>query len=313
MTTSASSRSTTGTVLGLLAILFWSMSVAFTRRVSEDFGPFDGIAIAYLAGGALGCVWLAAVGRLRHALAMPRVYHLVCGGLMVGYGLCYSIAVGLAKGRQAVLEVGIINYLWPGLTMLFALPILKRRAKPLLIPGILLAFAGAAISIGQGSGFSWVAFGHNLLNGSRAHLLALIAAILWGLYSNLNTRLAGDADGEAAPLHLMATGAGLFGLRMLTGTAAAWHPTTTGWIYLAATAVFPVLLGYMLWDIAMRRGHLGIVVSASYAMPLLSTVLAAVVLGVKPGMGLWLACVLVIAGALLCKSALRETSLQPEE
>ena len=191
--------------------------------------------------------------------------------------------------------------------MLLALPILRRKAGPLLLPGILLAFAGAALSIGQGGGFSWEAFGRNLLACSNAHLLALVAALLWGLYSNFNTRLAGDADGEAAPLHLVATGLGLFGMRLATGTAAVWHPTAVGWCYLAATAIIPVLLGYMFWDIAMRRGHLNIVVSASYATPLLSTVLASFVLGVHPGGGLWLACGLVIAGALLCKYALRES------
>jgi len=299
-------RTAGGTLLGLLAILFWSTSVAFTRRVTEDFGIFDGMAISYVAGGLLGCAWLAAVGRLRQALAMPRAYHLVCGGLMVGYGLCYSIAIGLARDRQTVLEVGIINYFWPGLTMLLALPIRGRRASPLLIPGILLAFAGAALSIGQGSGFSWEAFGRNLLSVSLAHLLALAGALLWGLYSNFNARLAAHADGEAAPLHLVAMGVGLFALRLATGAASAWHPTGAGWMFLAATSFFPVLLGYMLWDVAMRRGHLHIVVAASYAAPLLSTLLAAFVLGVQPGAGLWAACALVIAGALLCKSALRE-------
>lgn len=299
-------RTTSGTILGLLAILFWGTSVAFTRRVTEDFGVFDGMAVSYVAGGALGCLWLAAVGRLRHALAMPLAYHLVCGGLMVGYGLCYSTAIGLARDRQTVLEVGIINYLWPGLTMLFALPILRRHARPLLIPGILLAFAGAAISIGQGSGFSWEAFGRNLLSCSRVHLLALAGAVLWGLYSNFNTRLAAGADGEAAPLHLVAMGAGLFALRLALGASGAWNPTPAGWLYLAATAIFPVLLGYMLWDIAMRRGHLAIVVAASNATPLLSTLLTVLVLGVRPGSGLWLGCALVVAGAVLCKRALRE-------
>lgn len=299
-------RTTSGTILGLLAILFWGTSVAFTRRVTEDFGIFDGMAVSYFAGGLLGCVWLAAVGRLHHALAMPRAYHLVCGGLMVSYGLCYATAIGMARDRQTVLEIGIINYLWPGLTMLLALPIRGRRATPLLIPGILLAFSGAALSIGQGSGFSWEAFGRNLLSFSPAHLLALAGALLWGLYSNFNTRLAAGADGEAAPLHLMAVGVALFALRLATGAASAWHPTGMGWAYLAATAIFPVLLGYMFWDIAMRRGHLNLVVSASYLTPLLSTVLAAFVLGVRPGPGLWVACLLVIVGALLCKRALRE-------
>ncbi len=299
-------RSVGGTILGLLSILCWSLSIAFARRVTEDFGIFDGLAISFFAGGTLGCVWLASTGRLRRALAMPRAYHLVCGGLMVGYCLCYSMAIGLACDRQTVLEVGIINYLWPGLTMLLAVPILGRRAKPLLLPGILLAFAGAALSLGQGSGFSWDAFGRHLLSCSRAHLLALAAALLWGLYSNFNARLSVGTDGVAAPLHLMAAGMGLFVMRIATGGSTTWHPDDVSWIYLAATAIFPVLLGYMFWEAAMRRGHLNIVVPASYGTPLLSTVVSVFVLGVQPGPGLWIACMLVIAGALICKSALRE-------
>ena len=304
-------NTTSGTVLGLLAILFWGTSIAFTRRVAEDFGAVSGMAIAYVAGGALGCLWLAATGRFRRALAMPRAYHLVCGGLMVAYGLCYSGAVGLARDRQAVLEVGIINYLWPGLTMLLAVPILRRRAGPLLAPGIVLAFAGAALAIGQGDGFSWRVFGRHLLGTSPAHLLAFAGALCWGLYSNFNTRLARHADGEAAPLHLVAMGAGLAVLRLAGVETGLWHPTAAGWRYLAATACFPVMLGYLFWDIAMRRGRTSIVVSASYGTPLLSTLLAAWVLGVRPGTGLWLACVLVIAGAVVCKSALRDGAPGP--
>ena len=300
-------RSVGGTVLGLLAVLCWSMSIAFARRVTEDFGIFDGLAISNFAGGALGCVWLASTGRLRRALAMPRAYHLVCGGLMVGYCLCYSMAIGLARDRQTVLEVGIINYLWPGLTMLFAVPILGRHAKPLLLPGILLAFAGAALSIGQGHGFSWDAFGRHLLSCSRAHLLALAGALLWGLYSNFNVRLTVGVAGEAMPLHLTAAGLGLFIMRIATGGSATWHPVGTSWIYLAATAIFPVLLGYLFWEVALRRGHLNIVVPASYGIPLLSTVVSVFVLGIQPGPGLWIACMLVIAGALICKNSLRES------
>lgn len=302
---SSGRRTVAGTVLGLLALACWSTSIAFTRRVSEEFGALTGMAIAYIAGGALGCVWLAASGQLRSTLAMPRSYHLVCGGLMAVYGVCYSCAVGLAHGRQAVLEIGIINYLWPGLTMLFSLPILRRRASPRLFAGIALAFAGAALSIGQSGDFSWQAFGGNLLAVAPAHLLALAGAVTWALYSNFNTRLAGGSRGDAAPLHLIGMGAGLLILRGFAGEAGQWHPTAAGWLFLAATTLFPVLLGYLFWDMAMRHGHLHIVVPASYATPLLSTALSIPVLGVRPGAGLWLACALVIAGAGLCGTSAR--------
>jgi len=294
--------------MGLLAVIFWSTSIAFTRRVTEDFGTLTGMAIANIAGGGLGIAWLAVSGRLRRTLAMPRAYHAVCGSLMVAYGICYASAVGLAHDRQAVLEVGIINYLWPGLTMLFSLPILRRQASPHLFLGIVLAFTGAALSISQADNFSWQAFGSNLRAVTPAHLLALAGALMWALYSNFNTRLAAGSDGVAAPLHLMGLGVGLILLRCVIGETGAWNPTTTGWFYLAATALLPVLLGYLFWDIAMRRGHLNIVVPASYATPLLSTLLAIPVLGVRPGTGLWIACGLVIAGAILCGAAPRRVT-----
>ena len=107
------------------------------------------------------------------------------------------------------------------------------------------------------------------------------------------------------PLHLMALGAGLFVTRLVLGAPAAWHPMASSWFYLIATAIFPVLLAYMLWDISMRRGHMNVIMSASYTAPLLSSVMAAFVLGVHLDANFWLACALVIGGALLCKNALR--------
>ena len=291
----------------MLALLFWGTSIAFTRRVAEEFGAVGGMAVSYAIGGGLGCLWLAASGRLRRALAMPRSYHLVCGGLMVVYGLCYSGAVGLARDRQTVLEVGILNYLWPAFTMLLSLPILRRRARPWFVPGMLLAVAGAALAVGQADGFSWRAFARDLLGANPAHLLACAGALCWGLYSNFNTRLARGTDGEAAPLHLVAMGAGLALLRLTGCETAAWRPTAAGWWYLGATALFPVLLGYLFWDIAMRRGRTDVVVAVSYAGPLLSTLLSALILGIRPGPGIWLACGLVIAGAVICRHAVRES------
>lgn len=292
-----------GTILGLLAILFWGMSVAFTRRVAEEFGALHGMALAYAAGGALGCLWQALTGRLVLAMKMPPAYHLVCGGLMVAYGLCYAAAIGCAQDRQTVLEIGILNYLWPGLTMVLALPILHRKASWMLWPGTLIAFAGAALTIGQGKGFSWLSFGQNLATFSPAHVLAIGGALIWALYSNFNTRLAAGARGEAAPLHLVAMGLGLLLLHLAVGKPGQWHPTTAGWFTLGATALFPVLLGYLFWDVAMRRGDLGVVIPVSYAIPLLSTLITGLVLNAWPGSALWTACLLVVAGAILCRKA----------
>jgi drug/metabolite transporter (DMT)-like permease len=51
----------------------------------------------------------------------------------------------------------------------------------------------------------------------------------------------------------------------------------------------------------MRKGTIVLVVSISYVTPLLSTLLNCAYLHMRPGPSLWLACAMVIGGAVLCR------------
>ena len=57
--------------------------------------------------------------------------------------------------------------------------------------------------------------------------------------------------------------------------------------------------GYTLWETAMRRGNLTLVAAASYFTPLLSTAISCTYLGVLPGTGLLVGCVLLVAGSVM--------------
>jgi drug/metabolite transporter (DMT)-like permease len=228
--------------------------------------------------------------------------------LFVLYTVCLYGAIGLARGRQQVLEVGLINYLWPALTLILSVPLLGERTHPALVLGVLLALAGlvlmasAAPAAEAQAKLSWSAFASNLRQNAWPYLLALVAAVTWGLYSNLARRWGGDAEGGAVPLFVLAAGVAMAGVRLGVTEATRWSvPAAWGVLFLA---VFPALLGYVLWDAAMRRGHLTLVASAAYATPLLSTAISCALLGVLPGSGLWVACGLIVAGAVVCKAAL---------
>jgi drug/metabolite transporter (DMT)-like permease len=74
------------------------------------------------------------------------------------------------------------------------------------------------------------------------------------------------------------------------------------WAAVAAMGLGPVGLAFYLWDRGMKRGEIRLLGVASYATPLLSTaLLAALGLGTA-GPALWLAALLVTAGALLAAS-----------
>lgn len=291
------------TAAGLAAIVLWSTTVAFSRTLSESLGPLTAGACVYTLAGVVSLAAAAcSPGGLRRLVAMPRRYLLGCGALFAAYTVLLCSAVGLATNRAAVLAVGLANYLWPSLLLLLSIPVLRRRPRWPLLPGVLLALAGTALATTSGSG---VGLSELARGGGEpiAVLLAAAAAVLWALYSNL-ARLWGPAQGSAVPLFLLASGAAFLGLRVAAGEPAprdvAAAPAV---LYLA---LFPTWLAYRLWDEAMLRGDLALVGAASYFTPLLSTLVSAAVLGVPLTPALAAAAVLVTAGALLSRAGVAE-------
>jgi drug/metabolite transporter (DMT)-like permease len=301
-----SSEGTRATVLGVAAIVLWSSSVAFIRTLSEELGPFSTVALAYLLAGAVSLATAAgAEGGLRRLLHLPARYLWGCGALFVAYSVCYSLAVGLAVDRPQVLEVALINYLWPSLTLLLALPVQGHRARWFLAPGMIAASAGVVLATAQRGDLSLAGLWQNAATHAWPYGLALAGALAWALYSNLARRWGGTQGG--VPLFLVASGLAVLPARFVLGESSTWGPRVVG--ELAYMAVFVTFLAYVFWDHAMRRGNMVLVAALSYLTPLLSTLFSSAYLGVVPGPSIWLACVLVIGGALTCRSAVidRET------
>lgn len=290
------------TLLGLVAILFWSTTIAFSRSLTEQLGTFTAAALIYIFAGLAGLTLEHfQFGGLRKLAQVPRAFLLVCGGLFVLYMTALYLAVGLACTRTQVIVVGLINYLWPALSLIFSVPLLRHRASALLPVGILLALAG-----------TWLATTSDIntieLLQDRGNLvpygLALIAAVSWALYSNLSRRMGEENESGAVPLFLLASGLLLGVSRLFVTETSHWSPAAAA--ELAYMALFPGMLAYILWDIAVRKGEIILVASLSYLTPLLSTWVSALVLNIRPGVTIWLAAGLVIAGALVCRRSITE-------
>jgi drug/metabolite transporter (DMT)-like permease len=282
---------------GLGAILLWSATFAFARSLSEQIGPLTAGAAAYLVGGLVCLLRLAFSPRpLRERLNLPRKYLFGCGFLFIFYTAAIYRAVGLAKDREQVLEIALVNYLWPALTILFSMPLLKKRARLWLLPGTALALGGVFLVMTQGTRLSWASFQDHLRSSTFAYVLAFAAAIAWALYSNLTRRWSGPGNDGAVELFVPATGLVLLGLRLLTTEPTGWNVRVAGE---AAGLAAITTLAYLLWDLSMRKGNLLLVVACSYFTPLLSTLVSCVYLKVSPGPGLWIGCLLLVAGSLV--------------
>jgi drug/metabolite transporter (DMT)-like permease len=108
------------------------------------------------------------------------------------------------------------------------------------------------------------------------------------------------------PVFIAATGVIILLLRLI-------FPERTGPASFRAAAevlfmaVFSGFLGYLFWDVAMRRGNMTLVAALSYFTPVISTVVASLYLMRRlPGWQLWAGCALVTAGAVVSKLAIVE-------
>ena len=129
------------------------------------------------------------------------------------------------------------------------------------------------------------------------HLAALAAAVIWAVYS-VASKLYHDVPSSSviAASGLTAVGALLIHPMMETTV---WPATRTQWFIILAMGLGPVGLAFYLWDHAMKHADVRMLGVASYATPLMSTGLLSL-LGLGAGTPLlWLAALLVTAGALL--------------
>jgi drug/metabolite transporter (DMT)-like permease len=275
------------TARGLAAIVLWSATFAIARSLSEHVGPLTAGACTYLVGGFF-CLLRVRVPDL---FRLSSRYVLGCGSLFIVYTAALYLAVGMVKNREQVLEIALINYLWPALTVLLSLPILNKKASIWLLPGTALALGGVFLVMTQGAQTSW-----HLQDNPVAYGLALLAAVSWGLYSNLARRWSALESDGAVELFMLTTGLVLLAMRFFTTEPTNWSARCIGEaVGLAAVTS----AGYVLWDVSMRKGNMLLVVACSYFTPLLSTLVSCAYLRVSPGPKLWIGCLLLVIGSLM--------------
>ena len=280
------------TLVGLVAVVLWSGSVGLIRSVSELPGPPGGAAMAF---SAAGCPAAMVLGLPRPG-AFNKTYLWLGGALFVVYEVCLALSLGWASNHSQVLELGMINYLWPCLTILLAVLCGQQKASPLLWPGVLLSFAGI-VWVMKGDGpLSSDAFVRNMQANPVAYGLAGCAAVLWPAYSVLTRRFAGGKS--AIPIFLLATAAALW-VKYALGPEPAIELSIRGVAQVLVLGGF-MAAAYSCWNHGIQRGHLTLLAVASYFTPILSVLLASLWLGVRPTAGFWQGVLMVTGGSLLC-------------
>ena len=277
------------TAVGFVAVLLWALLALFTVGTAPT-PPLLLNAICFSIGGTIGLIWTArGAGFQRLRQVSWRVYAFGTLGLF-GYHALYFSALRLAPAAEA----GLIAYLWPLLIVLFSGLLPGERLRPGHLIGAVCGFCGAALIIRGGSG----GFDAAALPG---YLLALGCALTWAGYSVMSRRL-GDAPTETVAVFCVAT-AILSALMHLLTEQTVWPQGAMGWGSAIALGLGPVGLAFYVWDIGVKRGDIQLLGTASYAAPLLSTLILVAFGVAEPSWMLGAATLLITGGAVVAARA----------
>jgi drug/metabolite transporter (DMT)-like permease len=274
------------TLVGFCAVLLWSLLALFTAA-SGRVPPFQLAAMTFAIGGGIGAAtWIVRRGVVRALRQKPEVWALGVGGLF-GYHALYFMALRLAPPAEA----GLVNYLWPLLIVLFAALLPGERLKPHHLVGALLGLAGTVVLIAGAGG---IALAQDHAPGLAA---AFVAAFVWATYSVLSRRF------DTVPTDAVA------GFCLATAILASvchwlfedtvWPASAGQWLAVAGLGIGPVGAAFYAWDFGVKRGDIRVLGAASYAAPVLSTLLLVVAGFAQASVSLALAAALIAGGGLL--------------
>ena len=275
------------TLIGFGAIMLWS-SLALLTALSGAAPPFELAALTFSVGGLCGIIYAAARGRLSALVQPSRVWAVGIGGLFAYHALYFA-----ALRRAPPADASLIAYLWPLLIVLFSAALPGERLRARHVIGAALGFAGAA-TLFLSKGASFAVAGGAALTG---YGLALCCAFVWSGYSVLSRKLKG-APTEAVAGFCLATAA------LAAACHAAFETTVVPedmgqWLAILGLGLGPVGLAFYVWDYGVKHGDIRLLGVASYAAPVLSTLIL-VAAGVAPANGaLALACALIVGGAVV--------------
>jgi drug/metabolite transporter (DMT)-like permease len=276
--------------IGFTAILLWSLLALFTAA-SGLMPPFQLAAITFLIGGLCGTAVLLVRGMRAGVLSQPTPVWLLGVGGLFGYHALYFAALRMAPPADA----GLICYLWPLLIVLFSSLLPGERLHGLTVAGAILGFLGVIVLV-TGRGAIDIraeyAFGY---------LCAGAAAFVWAGYSVLSRRF-GQVPTDAVAGFCLATSLLSFVCHLLFETTL-WPSQSTEWLAILALGIGPVGAAFYAWDIGMKRGDIRLLGVASYAAPVLSTLVLVLAGYAEPTASLALACTLIVSGALLATVA----------
>jgi len=290
------------TIMGIVTILIWGTSAAFTRNLSTGLGAYTAASIVNIIGGLVVLIsqYINKAGTNDWKKVTKR-YWLICGSLFVIYTATSYVSMSIVNGEEAVMTLVLIRFLWPLFTLLLTIPILNQKASPWLTVGVIISFIGIVIANAGNNQVSIINIFKNFLDGDNlpAYILGFVVSLSWGLYTNLTKKYVKDMDVDGSGIFMLLSGLLLGAISLGVDEPRTFTISLTGQILYASIVVSS--LANIMWNLSIKKGNMLLVVLTSNFLPIISIIMTAVMLGYKITLPHIVGAVLVVIGTIWSK------------
>lgn len=275
------------TLVGVFAILTWATGGPIYTYISA-VPPLQLIAMTFIQFIlVMVVIWRWRGVAIRKKFAMPAKVWLT--GILGpwGYTVCFFVSYDLIPPIHAAL----LLFSWPIMLLVGNAVLRGRSIRWWHAIGAAAGFAGATILvIGRSEG------GLGESGPFYGYIIALAGAFAFAAYS-LGRSTWEDIPTDAAALFCFG-GAGLSAiLHLLFETTV--MPDGTAWIAILVLGLFNTAAALFAWDFSVKHGHVRVLVSLSYMIPLFT---AFILIAIGQGTfttAVATACVLIVGGAFI--------------
>jgi len=202
------------------------------------------------------------------------------------------------------MEMAVVNYLWPALTVLFTVILGRKKVSFWVYPSVFIAFTGVIWCITGDNEVSIVVLKSNFNDNPTTYLMAFSAAFIWAIYCVFTQKMSQGKN--AITLFFSATAITLWIQYAFSDEVSLTFSLNSTFTLLLAGIV--VGSGYALWNKALNGGNLMLLGTLSYFTPVFSTIISSLYLSITLSSSFWQGVALVTLGSLICYWVTRDKS-----
>jgi len=214
--------------------------------------------------------------------------------------------MSIVEKDEAVVTLVLIRFLWPLFTLIFTIPILKAKASKWLIASVSVSMIGIIVAKLGNTIFDLPNFLYNIVSGDdiAGYLLGFVVAISWGLYTNLTKKYIGSLDVDGVGIYMIIAAVILGIIAFNVDEPRQFSTSLISQILYAGIVVGSV--ANVLWNLSIKKGNMLLVVLTSNFLPIISTIMTSLVLGVGITIPIIIGSLLVVIGTMWSKKCFQQ-------